>query len=154
MSALADIVSGYPRAMRKADLRQVLVIENAAYQYPWGKGIFLDCIKAGYHCQVLQQPSGIAAYGIMSVGAGEAHILNLCVAPALMQQGLGRRLLMHLLQLAGRDKVHTVFLEVRPSNKAAIDLYSSIGFCELGVRPNYYPAPKGHEDALLMAKSL
>jgi ribosomal-protein-alanine N-acetyltransferase len=47
-----------------------------------------------------------------------------------------------------------LFLEVRVSNRKAIELYSKEGFFELGNRKNYYPTLNGHEDALLMASQL
>jgi [ribosomal protein S18]-alanine N-acetyltransferase len=50
--------------------------------------------------------------------------------------------------------VATLLLEVRPSNSAAIQLYHSVGFNEIGVRKNYYPAPQGREDALMLALHL
>lgn len=140
--------------MLRSDLVEVRDIEQRAYRYPWSKTVFLDCIAAGYQCRVLQTSQGLAGYGILSAAAGEAHLLNLCVCPRWQGRGLSRLLLEHLLQLAARQRVETVFLEVRPSNAAALRLYHQAGFCELGVRPGYYPAPGGREDALLMAKTL
>ena len=154
MSALAETVFGYYRAMLKSDLKDIRAIEERAYEFPWSKGVFMDCIRAGYHCRVLQLQGSIGAYGIMSVGAEEAHILNLCVSPDWQGKGLARRLLYHLLDLARNDGAHTTFLEVRPSNQTALKLYRAAGFCELGVRPGYYPAGNGREDALIMAKTL
>ena len=90
----------------------------------------------------------------MSFGAGEAHILNLCVSPVDQHKGLGRRLLRHLLEVAGERRTETVFLEVRASNKFANSLYQSEGFNEIGRRNGYYPAENRREDALVFAKSL
>lgn len=154
MSAVPITANGYHRAMLKSDLREIRTIEERNYEFPWSKGIFKDCIKAGYHCRVLQLPDEIGAYGIMSVGAEESHILNLCVHPDWQGRGLARRLLKHLMNLARINGAQTTFLEVRPSNEPALRLYRAAGFCELGVRPNYYPKPNGREDALIMAKTL
>ncbi len=98
-----------------------------------------------------QEPIG---YGILSVAAGEAHVLNVCVAPEHQGRGLGRRLLGRLLDLARWHRVERVFLEVRPSNPVAIGLYERAGFNEIGRRPNYYPAKGGREDAIVMAMEL
>lgn len=155
MSALRELRANRFRQMLYTDLKEVLSIETRAYEFAWTEGIFRDCIRAGYHCQVLETPHGfIQAYGVMSAAAGEAHILNLCVRPELQGRGLSRRMLDHLLELAHTAQIQTVFLEVRPSNKRAMQLYAAAGFCEIGVRIGYYPAARGREDALVMAKEL
>lgn len=140
--------------MQKADLKDVVSIENRAYPYPWSKGIFADCLRVGYHCRVMDISGFIGSYGIMSVAAQESHILNLCVRPEWRGHGLARRMLEHLLERAHSAGSQTMFLEVRPSNQQAIRLYQSSGFCEVGVRPAYYPGRSGREDALVMAKTL
>ena len=96
----------------------------------------------------------LIGYGIMSTGAGEAHILNLCVGSAFQGQGLGRALLTRLLEEAGSLRVDTVFLEVRPSNVPAVTLYESMGFNCIGTRKDYYPAKYGREDATILALTL
>lgn len=155
MKALQESRASQFRQMLYADLREVLLIEKRAYEFSWTESIFRDCIRVGYHCQVLETPHGfIQTYGVMSAAAGEAHILNLCVRPELRGRGLSRRMLEHLLELARTAEVQSVFLEVRPTNTAALRLYSSAGFCEIGLRPGYYPAAGGREDALVMAKEL
>ena len=155
MKALRESRASQFRQMLYADLREVLLIEKRAYEFSWTESIFRDCIRVGYHCQVLETPHGfIQTYGVMSAAAGEAHILNLCVRPELRGRGLSRRMLEHLLELARTAEMQSVFLEVRPTNTAALRLYSSAGFCEIGLRPGYYPAAGGREDALVMAKEL
>jgi len=149
------LCGGQFRPMLYADLREVIAIEKRAYEFAWTEGIFRDCIRVGYHCRVLEVPHGlIQAYGVMSAAAGEAHILNLCVRPELQGRGLSRHVLGHLLDLAHDHAVQTVFLEVRPSNSHAVRLYTSAGFCEIGLRIGYYPAARGREDAMVMAKEL
>jgi ribosomal-protein-alanine N-acetyltransferase len=155
MSALREPRIGQFRRMLYADLREIVLIERRSYEFAWTEGIFRDCLRAGYHCRVLEIPHGfIQAYGVMSAAVGEAHILNLCVRPELQGRGLSRQVLDHLLDLARDVQVRTVFLEVRLSNNRAMQLYASAGFCEIGVRLGYYPAVKGREDALVMAKEL
>lgn len=142
------------RPLRERDVPIVLEIERAAYPYPWSEGIFRDCLRAGYACWVMQVGRTIVAYGILSCGAGECHLLNLCVHPDWQGRRLGRRLLRWLLESARRRQADTVFLEVRGSNRAAIALYQSEGFCEIGTRRGYYPRAQGREDALVMARVL
>jgi ribosomal-protein-alanine N-acetyltransferase len=142
------------RPMRAADLDAVVAIELTAYAFPWTRGNFRDCLAAGYECWVLSRPEEVVGYGVLSAAAGEAHILNVCVVPELQKRGYGRRIVERLLELARWHRVARVFLEVRPSNAHAIALYHALGFGEIGQRPNYYPAPRGREDAIVMAKEL
>ena len=96
----------------------------------------------------------LIAYAVMSIAVQECHILNICVDPDLQGHGIGRRFLQELLIIAKARKADTVFLEVRPSNVAALSLYFSEGFNEIGTRRDYYPASVGREDAVILAKSL
>ena len=142
------------RAMRVQDLDAVAAMETDSYEFPWSRGIFADCLRAGHPCWVLWVRGEIAGYGILSIAAGEAHILNVCVSPGEQHAGLGRRIVLRLLDLARWHRAERVFLEVRPSNPRAIALYESLGFNEIGRRPNYYPAKKGREDAVVMAMEM
>lgn len=158
MSARAADVASAPvalRPMREDDLDAVMAIELRAYPFPWARGIFRDCLRAGYPGWVLQRRDGeLIGYGVLSVAADEAHVLNLCVAAHVQGYGHGRRLLSALLKIARSRGVQRVFLEVRPSNTAAIALYGDEGFAEIGRRPRYYPAHAGREDAIVMALDL
>jgi ribosomal-protein-alanine N-acetyltransferase len=138
------------RAMRVDDLVTISALENASYEFPWSLGIFSDCLKTGHPCWVLCVGGEIVGYGILSIGAGEAHVLNICIASTYRGQGLGRYLLGRLLNLARWHGSERVFLEVRPSNPLAKSLYESTGFVEIGRRPRYYPARDGREDAIVM----
>jgi ribosomal-protein-alanine N-acetyltransferase len=142
------------RRMQAEDLDRVAAIEAASYPFPWSRAIFHDCLRADYECCVLVGADEVVGYGVLSSSANEAHILNVCVAPAEQRKGYGQRIVRRLLDLARWHRSERVFLEVRPSNPHAIALYESIGFNEFGRRPNYYPAKKGREDALVMAMEL
>ena len=138
-----------------ADVPEVLSIERCAHPFPWTDGILRDCLRAGYYCPVLAVPHGsLQAYAVMMAASDEAHLLNLCVRPELQGRGLAHRVLTHLLTWAADTAIKTVFLEVRPSNAAALRVYAAHGFCEIGLRAGYYPAAQGREDALVMAKEL
>lgn len=136
--------------MAESDVPDVVTIERAAYQFPWSEGIFRDCLRVGYVCRVITVGKPVIGYGVMSVGAGEAHILNLCVAAAYRCRGLGRRLLEYLLDRGAAAGMAEAFLEVRPSNAAAIRLYLSLGFEQVGTRRGYYQAIGGREDAAVL----
>lgn len=140
--------------MLETDLDAVIAIEEASYEFPWTRGIFHDCLHVGYSCWVHEENGRILAYGVMSTGGGEAHILTVVVKEQARSRGVGRQMMRHLLNTAAKHHVDTVLLEVRPSNEAAVSLYQSLGFSEIGVRKGYYPDKKGREDALIMGLDL
>jgi ribosomal-protein-alanine N-acetyltransferase len=142
------------RPMRDTDVPEVVAIERASYQFPWSEGIFRDCLRVGYTCRVATLARQVAGYAVMSAGAGEAHILNLCVGEAFRCRGLGRRLLALMIERAAAAGMKEAFLEVRPSNAAAIRLYVSQGFEQVGVRRGYYQAVGGREDAAVLRLGL
>ena len=142
------------RAMSEADLDAVVAIEQSAYEFPWTLQIFRDCLRAQYDCFVLADVQAIHGYFVLSAAAGEAHVLNVAVAPAAQGMGHGRRMMKRLVDLARWHRVERVFLEVRPTNTRAIALYLNLGFVEIGRRPRYYPAREGREDALVLAIEL
>lgn len=142
------------RKMRETDLDEVLAIEESVYNFPWTRGIFNDCLNVGYFCWVLQQQKKIIAYSIMSVAADESHLLTIVVPESEQGKGYGKKMLDEMIRLAKKNAANEMYLEVRMSNKAAIQLYHQRGFNELGVRNNYYPAGEGREDALILALDL
>lgn len=146
--------------MRSEDVDAVASIERNTYDFPWSPGIFADCVRVGYDCKLLECATHLAGYGIMSTAAGECHILNVCVASDFQGQGLGRILVYHMIDIAENVRARRVYLEVRPSNRAALRLYESIGFNQIGLRKGYYRARPpagdlfGREDAMVMALAL
>ena len=140
--------------MSSDDLPMVSDIERRSYDFPWSHGVFRDCLLAGYNCIVLECDERVAGYGILSIAAGEAHILNLCVDPNYRSYGFGERLLDQILLQARTAEVREIFLEVRPSNQTALALYKKKGFHQVANRPAYYQAQTGREDAAVLAKKL
>ena len=142
------------RPMVEEDLTQIMAIENSAYTFPWNLAIFQDCLRMGYSSWVLERDCNVISYGVMTIAVGECHILNICVCPDDQGNGFGKMMLDHLLEVAQRHNADMAFLEVRPSNDVAKQLYQKNGFDEVGMRRNYYPAHCGREDAVIMARSL
>ncbi len=154
MSAIFKNPMLHLRTMQPEDIETVMQVEVRAYTHPWTKGIFRDCLRAGYCCWVMELENLIIGHGVMSIAAGEAHILNLCVDPEFQGRGLGRKILQRLVYLAKEHQVQTLFLEVRCSNQIAQTLYESEGFNEIGYRRGYYPGDDKREDALVFAREL
>ncbi|MCK5717756.1 MAG: ribosomal protein S18-alanine N-acetyltransferase [Thiomargarita sp.] len=141
------------RQMQECDLSQVIEIEQAAYVFPWTLQNIKDCLNHDiYTVLVLEIEKKVMGYGILSIAADEAELLNLCIHPKWQACGYGHRLLTHLLQYAQNKNVHRIFLEVRISNTAAITLYDKTGFKEVGKRKAYYQnGTHFREDALILA---
>jgi len=142
------------RALRESDLNAVMAIEPKIYSHPWSRGNFADSLKSGYSCWVVELDGELMGYGAMMVVLDEAHLLNISIAKAYQGRGFGRALLDHFIAVAKRYGGQMMFLEVRPSNTAAIALYENMGFNEFSVRKGYYPAENGREDAVLMGLAL
>jgi ribosomal-protein-alanine N-acetyltransferase len=143
------------RPMLEQDLTDVMLIESAAYPFPWTQSIFQDCFKKNYYNYILEDNQILVGYALMLIAhPSEAHILNICVHPDYQNCGYGRILLHYLLDVARHKSVEEILLEVRPSNKSAIRLYHSLGFNQIGVRRNYYPAKNGRENALMFGLTL
>lgn len=136
--------------MSEADLDDVLAIEHAAYAFPWTRMNFHDSLRDHHLCEVAILQGSIVAYWLMMRIMDEGHLLNCCVAPAWQRQGLGRQIMARVFAAARSHALSVLFLEVRPSNTAAMALYRSLGFTQVGRRRAYYPAQDGREDALIM----
>ncbi|PCI21467.1 MAG: ribosomal-protein-alanine N-acetyltransferase [Piscirickettsiaceae bacterium] len=142
------------RALKEKDLPMVLDIEERVYGFPWSQQIFKDCLSMGYSSWALINEGELIAYTVLSIAVGEAHILNICIHPEKQGKGFGRFFLQKLFKIAKDKKAERIFLEVRPSNKAAIDLYKKLGFEKIGQRKAYYPTKDGREDALVYSFDL
>ena len=142
------------RPMQMTDLDAIMQIEPTIFPFPWSRGNFSDSLNSGYSCWVMELDGDIMGYGVLMMILDEAHLLNISIASNQQGHGFGRTLLEHMMQLGRKHGGLNMFLEVRPSNVAAIALYESIGFNEMAVRRNYYPAKHGREDAVLMGMAL
>lgn len=153
---LADLASWQFCSMQERDIGEVLVVEEDSYPYPWTRGNFLDSLKSGYQAYVLRNEKGeLTGYFLMMNAVDEAHLLNITVAAFVQRRGIGRLLLDKATHLARQQGMHSMLLEVRPSNVRALHIYQRYGFTQIGLRKNYYPAA-GHtrEDAIVMRLAL
>ncbi len=154
MSARPETMHAIIRRLNMDDVEPVLAIEQAAYPFPWSKGIFTRCLRAGYACFGLQLGSDLAGYCILNWAAGEAHLLNLCIHPDWQHQGYGRMLLEFAIRHVVRLETEAMYLEVRASNPGALKLYTRRGFTQIGRRRAYYKSEGGREDAIVMRLEL
>jgi ribosomal-protein-alanine N-acetyltransferase len=150
-------VSAEPRALhpvvrplKEADLDAIVAIETSAYPFPWTRRIFAECLRVGYGCLGVTFDGELSGYVIFNWGAGESHLLNLCIHPDRQGLGLGGLLLAQAIERARALGCGSMFLEVRPSNPAAQAMYERRGFFVVGRRPDYYRSHDGREDAIVM----
>jgi ribosomal-protein-alanine N-acetyltransferase len=153
---MSAVLKDAPRLvqMRESDLAEVMPVESAVYSHPWTRGNFVDSLRAGYQCWTWRLGNELLGYFVLLVAAGEGHLLNLTVAADRQRAGHGSALLEEAMQVARARGAQHVFLEVRPSNRGAKALYRRFGFRQVAVRPGYYPAHTGREDALVLTLAL
>ena len=82
------------------DVDAVMHLEKAVYQFPWTDRIFKDCIRVGYDCWLALFENTVVAHAVISVSAGESHILNLSVTENHQGKGIGKQFLQFLLNIA------------------------------------------------------
>lgn len=142
------------RRMRSGDLQQVAALEKSLYAFPWSAGNFRDSLSAGYDCWAVCHGERLIGYAVLMIALDEAHLLNIAVDSAWHRQGIGRGFLDHMIGVAKAAGCQIVYLEVRPSNAVARHLYRRRGFQQIAIRPNYYPATSGREDALFLGLTI
>jgi ribosomal-protein-alanine N-acetyltransferase len=151
--------------MQLSDVAEIAVIERSIYSAPWTEGNFIDSLNAGYCAWTLRTEGAprktapsIIGYFVLMAAVDEAHLLNVSIALPWQAQGHGLFLLRRALGVALDYKAQSVILEVRPSNRRAIDIYRQFGFRETGLRRRYYPASSAdhqmREDAIVMRLKL
>lgn len=155
--------------MTLADVDAVLAIESVSHPHPWTKGNFADSLAAGHWAYCIRpDESGsiqgsyldsnvLWAYCILYPAVDELHLLNITVSPKLHGLGIGTRIMQAIEGVAASQNMPRILLEVRPSNRAAVALYTKLGYEQIGLRKGYYPADLtsgAREDALVMAKSI
>ena len=154
MSAVLKSEGMMIRELRGVDLSAVALIESSSYRFPWSNRIFLDCLAAGYKCRVVEVEARVAGYCIVANVADEVHVLNICIGPDFRRSGCATRLIENEIREAHANKAGSIYLEVRVSNIAAINLYTGLGFKQVGRRRDYYPSEGGREDAFIYSLAL
>ena len=142
------------RAMRELDLPTVHQLEKACQPFPWPLWCFRSVLRSGASCWLLAKDSEAIGFGILRIEKHQAHIMNMCVAPSHRRQGLGRRIMLHLLAVANKKHARKACLEVRSTNQAAILLYRKLGFRASEMRKGYYLTSHGRQNALIMVRKL
>jgi [ribosomal protein S18]-alanine N-acetyltransferase len=142
------------RQMHALDVEPVMEIERRIHPHPWTHGNFTDALDSRYIGKVAELDGNMIGYAVLMPAMDEAHLLNIGIDAKYQGKGLGSELLQKMLELARETGIRRIILEVRPSNTAAMALYSKGGFREIGIRRGYYAAASGREDAIVMELEL
>jgi len=138
------------KTLTVADLENINLIEQATQAFPWSRDMLFDSLSTGCFAQGLQVDNELFAFCLVTIVKPEAEILTICVHKNKQQQGLGKLLLQYVIAKLKEQGIEKIFLEVRASNKIAINLYQRLGFMQIGLRKNYYFAENNQrEDALI-----
>jgi ribosomal-protein-alanine N-acetyltransferase len=144
-----------------ANVPDLMPIENACHSHPWSEKTFISCIGGRYFGDYANVENNEVASAATSIGfhigmyvAGEASLLDICVAPEHQGKGYGKLLLQHFIAQSKQLGAQQVLLEVRASNISAQMMYINTGFIEISRRTGYYPKAIGYEDAIVMSLRL
>lgn len=140
--------------MNERDLDSVAALEASIQAFPWSRGNFADSLVAGHSVWVCRLGGDLIGFSVIMRVLDEAHLLNIGVCRRYQGLGYGARMLRHAMANALLHGASKLFLEVRPSNERAVELYRHFGFNQIGLRRGYYPAAIGREDALVFDKEL
>lgn len=140
--------------MNQKDLDAVAELEENVQAFPWSRGNFADSLAAGHAVWVCRIGGNLVGFSVVMIVVDEAHLLNVAVSKHYQGKGYGARLLQHVMEQARLHGAGKLLLEVRPSNRRAVELYRLFGFRQIGLRREYYPAALGREDALVFEREL
>ncbi|MEN9464024.1 MAG: hypothetical protein RL217_205 [Pseudomonadota bacterium] len=139
------------RPAAAADFTAISAIDHSAHSHPWPSSVLKRYVEKPHCTWVLEVDGQVLAFAVNTLVADEAELLTIAVSPKQQGLGYGRELMNFLQQSLSTQGAQNWYLDVRESNHKAIALYEAMGFCQAGVRPNYYPSAHGSEDALLYA---
>ena len=139
------------KPLTEAYVEQVCFLEEEAFSMPWHKESFLEMIRNKDACYLvgLLEDEVVASCGLRNI-VGDGEITNVVTKATVRGMGIGKQMLLRLLEEGKTMGVEAFTLEVRKSNASAIHLYEKLGFVAEGIRKNFYEEPR--EDALIMWK--
>jgi len=141
------------RKMTAEDLDQIMAIEVEAFPVPWSRDSYLSELQNDFATYIVCDYEGaVVGYAGIWVVFEEAHITNVAVAKYFRGSGMGKLLMQHIEKVARQKKAKRIFLEVRPSNCKARQLYKKMNFIATGLRKAYYS--DNGEDAIVMTRFL
>lgn len=142
------------REMEIKDIDAIMEIEKESFSTPWTRNAFEKEIKENMLAKYIVADLEGKAVGYAGIWLiiDEGHVTNIAIANAHRGKGIGKFLMMGLIDFCKDSGIHNMTLEVRASNIIAQNLYKKLGFLDCGIRPNYYA--DDHEDAVIMWKTI
>ncbi len=132
---------------------QILDIEKSSFPVPWSLKAFEGELQNSIsNLWALILDKKLVAYICFWMFDEEIHLLNIAVHPEYRCRGYGKYLIDHLIRIGAENSISSIWLEVRPSNRPALNMYLQSGFVQVGSRKHYYS--DSGEDALIMELSL
>lgn len=139
--------------MQDVDIAEVAQLEKKCFSDPWSEnGLRESLKKPAYRMLVAKEDGKVVGYIGAYMVADELNITNVAVDPDYRRRGIGRELINEMIRHAEKNRMTTIYLEVRVSNTAAISLYRAAGFDNAGIRKNFYDNPT--EDGKIMCMYL
>jgi ribosomal-protein-alanine N-acetyltransferase len=142
------------RQMMVEDMPAVMALEKQAFKNPWSAELLQRELQHEWSTILLVEeereggPAELLGLAIFWIVHDEVHVLNVATAPAHRRRGVARAVMDEVLARGKARRCTLATLEVRRSNEAALQLYRTLGFRPVGIRPNYY-VDEG-EDAIVM----
>jgi ribosomal-protein-alanine N-acetyltransferase len=136
--------------IHKTNYHRTFTIHRTVQLNPWSERVFADCLESPYFAYKLDTNDFTIGYYVCLRVLDEATLMDIGVYSEYQGNGWGSKILEHFLRQCEKQKVATIWLEVRQSNHPAIHLYENAGFILVEQRKNYYLGEFGHEDALVM----
>jgi ribosomal-protein-alanine N-acetyltransferase len=147
------------KRFERSNLGDIIGIESASFSDPWSQKMFLalhEINPKGFY--VVKVDGRVIAYAIILIEPyidrislkRRGHLINLAVSPEHRRQGIGSTLISRLQRDLKKNKANLILLEVRKSNKAALDFYSRLMFKRIGSIRGFYK----DEDAIVMSKDI
>ncbi|SFC75946.1 ribosomal protein S18-alanine N-acetyltransferase [Pseudoalteromonas denitrificans] len=136
--------------LNASDVDSMMIIEQTCHSHPMSHKNMLSCFGGRYFSRGLYLEQALIGFYMAEMAGPDFTLMDICISPEYQGKGYAKKLLENLLDEATKRSAESIFLEVRVSNVAAIGLYESLGFNEMGLRKDYYPTEQGREDGKLM----
>ena len=141
------------RLMEERDVSLLASLEIEIFPDPWPVEAFIDGLADENHVFLVAEiENHVVGYASFYIEMGEGRLTNIAIPSEFRRKKIAKKLLEYILMVVKKAKCKYIFLDVRPTNEAAINLYSGYGFYEAYRRQEYYSNPT--EDAIVMVKNL
>ncbi|PAJ72852.1 ribosomal-protein-alanine N-acetyltransferase [Pseudoalteromonas sp. NBT06-2] len=136
--------------LKDSEVNAMMLIEQSCHTHPMTQKNILSCFGERYLNRGLYVDGVLVGFYMTEMAGPDFTLMDICISPEHQGKGYAKLLVDNLIDEAQKRNAESIFLEVRVSNLSAIGLYEKLGFNEMGIRKDYYPADNGREDGKLM----